>query len=517
MAPLAQLYQITDDNLRRRRQFIGLDADVVGLLCELGPWAEEVASEIADRLAEQHFSFPATAEFFRANARARGIEFDHVRRTWRDAQESHWREIFAEAARPEPFGRRYFEQMLGVGTVHNRYGVPLKWYIGAYTIYLDAVREQLHTHELLAAGSAADHAGRRGRGRGAPAIDWELAAEAERAISIVLNYDLQAVCDAFHFDTFATLGVDLESIRCHDAGQDLSDRGGELKAAVRDSLQLFVDSSRSMHELFAHVRGNVDQTASALDGIAAASAEVARGSERQAEMLHRSRELSDEVTGATARAKEIGTAGAEAIGSANDVMARVRVSGQEAQAAIQELAQKSSEIGGILDTIAGIAGQTNLLALNAAIEAARAGEHGRGFAVVAEEVRKLAEESASSASTIGDLVQGIQHGIETVVALVGQAADMAEHGVESSEHARQAFTEIGDAIVGISERVTGMADASAEVASVAEQSSASAQAMSSATEQTSAQSQEISSTLTQLAQTSDQLLEASERFSLDRA
>lgn len=69
-------------------------------------------------------------------------------------------------------------------------------------------------------------------------------------------------------------------------------------------------------------------------------------------------------------------------------------------AAIQEIDQLAA-------TILSITSQTNLLALNAAIEAARAGEAGRGFSVVAGEIRKLAEQSSSTASGIQQIVENV--------------------------------------------------------------------------------------------------------------
>ena len=514
MESLAALYHITPENLALRRQFIGLDDEVMALLAKLRPWAEEVADVVADELTEHHFTFPASVEFLRDYVAAKGIELEALRAGWHAAQASHWKAIFAEPRQPEPFGLKYFEGLLSVGALHNKISLPLKWYLGSYPTYLDAVRRQLRENPPQPDGGQPRRTGWLRRGEAA--ADQSLALAAERAIGIVFNYDIQAITDAFYFDTFAAVGLDLTAIRSRSARHDLSDRGAELKSTVQESLRLFIDSSQSVHEVFGQVRDNVDQTAHAMTGIAAASTQVAEGAERQAMMLQRNRELTDEVSAATVRAQELGALGVEAAGAANSVMQRVRVSGQDAQTGIDELARKSSEIGGILATITGIADQTNLLALNAAIEAARAGEHGRGFAVVAEEVRKLAEESGGSATTIAELVKEIQQGIDRVVGLVEQAAQLADQGVESSERAEQAFNEIGEAIAGISERVSGMAETSSEIAGVAEESSASAEEMSSATLQTSTQSQELNASLAELASTADRLLEASRQFNVSR-
>jgi len=75
---------------------------------------------------------------------------------------------------------------------------------------------------------------------------------------------------------------------------------------------------------------------------------------------------------------------------------------------MMNLEKSTIDINDFSTTIINIAEQTNLLALNAAIEAARAGEAGKGFAVVAGEIRKLAEESNSSAEKITNLIEDIQ-------------------------------------------------------------------------------------------------------------
>ncbi len=120
---------------------------------------------------------------------------------------------------------------------------------------------------------------------------------------------------------------------------------------------------------------------------------------------------------------------------------------------VQYLGQRSGEIGAFAETISHIANQTNLLALNAAIEAARAGEHGRGFAVVAEEVRKLADHSATAAREIDALIAVVRSEIEAVLRLTQGAA-------QSGEEAQSEFTRVAamtEAVVADGERTAMLA------------------------------------------------------------
>ncbi|MEK4426183.1 methyl-accepting chemotaxis protein [Solibacillus sp. FSL K6-1523] len=197
--------------------------------------------------------------------------------------------------------------------------------------------------------------------------------------------------------------------------------------------------------------------------------------------------------------------GEKTLHTAEDQMKIIQHSSQETNERIQQLSAQSVEIVTITKVITDITEQTNLLALNAAIEAARAGEHGKGFAVVADEVRKLAEQSKSSANQIVELVTNIQHNTKDVENAVQVTVLNVNEGVQFIQNAETAFAEIMGGIEEMTDQIEDVSASTQQISASTEEVAASVNELSSSANIIAKQSEDITATVEEQAATIQEL------------
>jgi len=165
--------------------------------------------------------------------------------------------------------------------------------------------------------------------------------------------------------------------------------------------------------------------------------------------------------------------------------------------AIKKLDNNTQSISGILDSISAIAVQTNLLALNASIEAARAGEHGKGFAVVAEEIRKLAEESSTSADEIRGITTTIMADSAKTVTSMKEVRNIAKEQTEAVGNVDASFETISTSISTIVSEIQNIKGSVEELTTDKDQIVHAIENISAVSEETAAASEEVSASMDQ--------------------
>ena len=239
----------------------------------------------------------------------------------------------------------------------------------------------------------------------------------------------------------------------------------DLRKNVRDMIQKIVEAAEQVAAASEQLTASADQSSLAINQVADSIVRVAGAATEQftevENATHQSEQLmknmntfTDTLSASSSKIQETNNAaemGGKSVADAVDQMKIIESSVSDASTVIAQLGEESDKIGKIVDAIAAIADQTNLLALNAAIEAARAGEHGRGFAVVADEVRKLAEQSQTSAQEISNLIGSIQAKAQDAVHSMQDSVKQVQSGAGSVDGAGKTFKEIAIMVTDVAE------------------------------------------------------------------
>ena len=301
-------------------------------------------------------------------------------------------------------------------------------------------------------------------------------------------------------------------------------------------------SSEQVASSSEELNASAEQTTSATEHVSASIEKVAGGAEAQtkeidgnvtsleemATGIQKIAENSSRVSQLTAETTEFAVDGEQSVTKTFEQMTNIQSTVIKSSQIIQELSNRSQEIGNILGIITGIADQTNLLALNAAIEAARAGEHGKGFAVVANEVRKLAEQSRASANQISELIGTIQEDTVNSVGIMGKVNESVDLGLQVTKEAADKFTlilksmknlgpemeEISATAEQISAGTQEVVATMNEVMAVSKNNLSTTEEVAAATEEQLASMQEISSSATALSKMAEELQALVRKFHL---
>jgi methyl-accepting chemotaxis protein len=308
---------------------------------------------------------------------------------------------------------------------------------------------------------------------------------------------------------------------------DVGEQGTELSELA----SCFNTFASRLNALMLQMRGMTSSVREGTETISASSEETSRSMMLQAQTVA---SISDELKSLAQFAGEVASEagalekvsgdagkvaedGARVVGETIDSMKRIEHAVGSGSQSVRSLGARSEQIGKVIQVIGDIADQTNLLALNAAIEAARAGEHGRGFAVVADEVRKLAERTATATKEVTDVIGQIQQETRDAVTRIDQGAEQVRAGVGLAARASEGLTRIVESVRQTRSMVERIASTAQRQADLGQQLRGHVGSVSASADEVGRANDATSRAAVELAQRADELHAVVSRFRLEES
>ncbi|WP_196603021.1 methyl-accepting chemotaxis protein [Pectinatus frisingensis] len=322
----------------------------------------------------------------------------------------------------------------------------------------------------------------------------------------------------------------------------LAEGFSNMKQTLRNLVKMIQVEAEQVSASSEELTASSDQYSKIAEQTAESVNEIAQGSETQSTSAHKISDMSSGLAaGAVSIAKKTKNIADNAVTAKNSInnnsivmtkvvaqMNDIAQNTEQIETSIQKLDSSSQKIGDILKLIISISEETNLLALNAAIEAARAGEAGKGFAVVAEQVRKLAEGTATSTQQITQLIEDNQADIKVVVEASHSGGISVNSGIDAVKSANTVFDttvksidslaqeilEVAGYIENMPDKTDVMFKASVDINNISEQSAQETQSVAAAIEEQSASVKEIAAASHNLSQLACDLQEKVQNFKI---
>lgn len=317
-----------------------------------------------------------------------------------------------------------------------------------------------------------------------------------------------------------------ETGRMNEALGVLRGELGRIVDSIKSRSNELVESAENLNTGAAETSTTMEQVENAVNDIAMGAAnqaeETAKANENVTIMGDMVSETNKEVENLIRYSKEVQESSEDAqsiLNNLEEINANVERYIEMIAKQTQVTNDSAIRIGEATKMIADIATQTNLLSLNASIEAARAGEQGRGFAVVASEIQNLAEQSNTSATEIGEIIEVLKSDSETAVETMEQVRKIIREQSGQLAKTDEAFsrikTGIHDSVEGINQisiKTKRLDEARIEVVDVVHDLTAIAEENAAGAEETSASVTEVTNIVAKISEKADYLRKIAEQL-----